>query len=395
MADDGAPAGGSGHLDRVPSLGQGADLVELDEDRVRRLLADGARQALRVRHQQVVTHHLDAATQLRGEGRPARPVVLGQAVLQAHDRVAVRPVAPEGDQLVAREGALLTGEDVSALAVDLRRRGVERDRDLLARPIARALDRLEDEPDGRLVRAETRRVSALVAHRRGEAALVEKRAERVEGLGRPAQRLGKGRGSQGRDHELLKVGRVHRVLAAVEDVHQRDRQDVGRVTPQVPIQRQPFRRGCGMGGCQRDAEQRVGAKAALVRRPVKHDQQTVEARLVKRVEACHRLGDLGVHVRDRVQHPLPAVARLVAVAQLDRLVGTGGRAGGNYRATPSPAGKAHLDLDRGVAARIKDLAPVDGGDRRAHRSGRASTPGSFLPSTNSSEAPPPVETWLI
>src|SRR5258708_21116009 len=41
--------------------------------------------------------------------------------------------------------------------------------------------------------------------------------------------------------------------------------------------------------------------------------------------------------------------------------------------------------------------PVGGEDRSLHyvRSSRASTPGSALPSRNSSDAPPPVETWLI
>src|SRR5439155_4880636 len=108
-----------------------------------------------------------------------------------------------------------------------------------------------------------------------------------------------------------------------------------------------------------------------------------------------RLGDLAVHVRHGVEHALSAVAGAVPVPQLDRFVGAGRRTRRHDRATPRPTGQPHLHLDRWVAARVQHLAPVDGGDRRAHRSGSASTPGSFLPSTNSSDAPPPVETWLI
>ena len=46
------------------------------------------------------------------------------------------------------------------------------------------------------------------------------------------------------------------------------------------------RRRAGRG--ERDAEDRVGAEARLVRRAVEVDQRAVEARLVERVEAGHR-----------------------------------------------------------------------------------------------------------
>jgi hypothetical protein len=188
---------------------------------------------------------------------------------------------------------------------------------------------------------------------------------------------------------------VDGVLAAIEDVDERDRQHVRGLTPQVPIQRLALGRRGGMGGRERHAEQRVGAEPPLVRGAVEHDQQAVKARLVQCVEASDRLCNLAVHVRHRVEDALPAVSGPVAIAQLDRLVRTGRGARRDDRASPCTAIEPHLDLDRGVAARVEHLAPMDREDRRPHRSGRASTPGSFLPSTNSSEAPPPVETWLI
>jgi len=264
VADDRPPAGGLRHLDRLAGLGQRADLVELDQDRVRGLLPDGTRQALGVGHQQIVAHDLDAIPEPLRQRCPTGPVVLGQAVLQADDRIAPDPVGPEGDQVVTRQGALLAGEDVAPLAVDLGRGRVEGDRDLLARSVAGPLDGLQYHGDGVFVRRQAGGIAALVAHGRGEAALVEELAERVEGLCRPTQRLGEGRRAERRDHEFLEIGRVLGVLAAVQDVHQRHGQDVG-VVAKVPIQRLTLCGGCRVSRGQRHAEQGIGAQPPLVR----------------------------------------------------------------------------------------------------------------------------------
>ena len=109
-----------------------------------------------------------------------------------------------------------------------------------------------------------------------------------------------------------------------------------------------------------------------------------------------------------VQHALAAVARLVAVAQLDRLVGAGRGARRDGRPADRAVGEDDVDLDRRIAARIEDLAGVDDVDRRCRRQSRSCrpvfarlgrrpvdpggrrSPGSSRPSRNSSEAPPPV-----
>ena len=57
-------------------------------------------------------------------------------------------------------------------------------------------------------------------------------------------------------------------------------------------------------------------------------------------------------------HALAAVA-LAAVAQLDRLEGAGGRAGGDRCAADGAVVEGDLDLDGGVASRVEDLASAD------------------------------------
>ena len=94
--------------------------------------------------------------------------------------------------------------------------------------------------------------------------------------------------------------------AAVEDVHHRHRQHVRGLAAEVAPQRQALLGRRRARGGQRHAEDRVGAEARLVVGAVELDQRAVERRLVERVEAGDRLGDLAVDVaRPPCVTPLP------------------------------------------------------------------------------------------
>src|SRR5690606_39473237 len=142
---------------------------------------------------------------------------------------------------------------------------------------------------------------------------------------------GEGGGADRQDHELLEVDVVVGVRNAVDDVHHRHRQRHVRLVDggDVLTQRLLLRGGHGVGGGQRNAQQRVGAQAALVLGAVQVDQSAVQALLVGGVEAGQGLGDGAVDVGHRVLHALAQVAGLVAVAQLHRFLGAGGGAGRN------------------------------------------------------------------
>ena len=60
VGDDGAVARALGQLDGLERLGQRADLVDLDEDRVGEPLADALLQDRRVGDEEVVAHELHA-----------------------------------------------------------------------------------------------------------------------------------------------------------------------------------------------------------------------------------------------------------------------------------------------------------------------------------------------
>jgi hypothetical protein len=72
----------------------------------------------------------------------------------------------------------------------------------------------------------------------------------------------------------------------------------------------------------------------------------------------HRARDLAVRVRHGAPDALSAVARGIAVAQLERFPLTGRRAGRHRRPAGRAAGERDRRFDGGIAARIQNLPGV-------------------------------------
>ena len=119
MRDHGGVAGPLGHFNGRKGFGQGADLIDLDEDRVGDVLVDALLEDLGVGHKQIVTHQLDLLAQTFGQQLPARPVIFGHTVFNRNDREAVS----QGRQIVGEAGGIqgqaFTGEHILAVLVEL------------------------------------------------------------------------------------------------------------------------------------------------------------------------------------------------------------------------------------------------------------------------------------
>src|SRR5439155_22920205 len=119
----------------------------------------------------------------------------------------------------------------------------------------------------------------------------------------------------------------------------------------------------GLGGGERHAENRVGAEPGLVLRSVELDQPRVERPLVLGVEPHNSRRQLRIDIANGPENALAAIHALVAVAQLDGLELSGRRARRNSRASGRARLERDVHLDRRVAARVEDLAPVHACDR--------------------------------
>ncbi|OEI69359.1 phosphopyruvate hydratase [Curtobacterium sp. ER1/6] len=346
--------------DGVERLGQRADLVHLDQDRVAGLLVDAPLQTLRVRDVQVVADELQLGAELGGQVLPALPVVLGQGVLDGDEGVVRDEVGEVPRELLARE--LLALERVLAVVEELGRGDVEAERDVLARGEAGLLDRGEQEVERGAVRRELRREAALVAEAGRQALLLQLALEGVVGLDAPAERLREALGTVGHEEELLDVDVGVGVRATVDDVHERHGQGVRVRATEVAEEREVGRVGGGAGHGERGTEDRVRTEARLVLGAVELDERGVDEALVGGVEALERRADLVEHGVDGLEDALAAVAVRVAVTELVRLERTGGGTGRDERPRDDAVVEEDLDLDRRVASGIEDFACAYGID---------------------------------
>src|SRR5919109_2523244 len=119
MRDHRAVAVGARQLDALKRLRERADLVHLDQDRVRDSLLNPARQPLGVRAEEVIADELYALLQRLGQLRPPRPIILRKAVFDRDDRVAIDPALVESDHLFSVfSTALALLEDVAAVLIE-------------------------------------------------------------------------------------------------------------------------------------------------------------------------------------------------------------------------------------------------------------------------------------
>lgn len=87
MADHNAPAGGLTHVGGLNRLGDSADLVDLQEQSVAKLLVNTSLDTGRVGNQKVVTNNLDTLVKLLGHFDVRCKVILVEGIFDRDNRV--------------------------------------------------------------------------------------------------------------------------------------------------------------------------------------------------------------------------------------------------------------------------------------------------------------------
>ena len=117
--------------------------------------------------------------------------------------------------------------------------------------------------------------------------------------------------------------------AAIEDVEAGHWQHRGIGPAEALVQRGTFRHGTEAGGGHGDAQDGVGAQAALVGRTVQFDHHLVQDGLGGQDLSHQFRSDFAHHRRGGAQHALAAEALGIAIPALQSLVLAGGLAGGH------------------------------------------------------------------
>ena len=255
------------HIDSVECLGEGTDLVYLDEDRVTTALSDTTTEVFDIRYEEVITYELDLLAELVGELLPAFPVVLCHTIFNRVDRILLYELGEEGDLLIdCTLDPVCTFElrvVVHTVLEELRGSAVHSDRDVLTRYIACLFYSLQDRLDSVLCTVESGSEATFVTYSCAEATVVEHLLEAVEDLGTHTKTFTEGRGSDGTDHEFLEGDRSIGVRAPIDDVHHRYGEHVGIRATDVAVEGDVQVLSSSLGYSQRDTEDSICTELAL------------------------------------------------------------------------------------------------------------------------------------
>ena len=219
----------------MQGLGDGSDLVHLDQDGIGHAFCDAFTKYLLVGHEQIVSDQLDPLTQAVGQSLPTLPIVLGHPVLDRDQRITL----DEPRQIIhhLRRVQLAAFEVVLPLPMELGGGHVEGKGDLLADPIPGHIDGLHEQFQRSLIGGQIGGESPFIADVGPETTPGDHLLEGVVDLDPGAKRLGVGGEAGGHHHELLDVDRVGSMCTAIEHVETGHRKHLCSRATEVPVER--------------------------------------------------------------------------------------------------------------------------------------------------------------
>ena len=345
-----------GHFDGLERLGEGADLIDLDQDRIGDALFDPLGQAGRVGNEQIITDQLDGVADGDGQHLPAVPVIFVHAVLDGGDREFGDQVFVVLDHAGAIQRFTLPGQFIAAVLVEFAGRGIQRHDHVVARFIAGDFNRFHNKIKRFSGTIQARCEAAFVAHIGAVAGVRQRLFERMENFRAAAHGVRKRVRADRHNHEFLDINGIVGMGAAVDDIHHRHRQQMRVGAADKTVQRLFGVVRRGPGGSQANAQDGIGAEPAFIFGAVQFDHGVVDQELVFGIHARQRVEQLTVDRVTGFQYALAAIARLIAVAQFDRFVGAGGGARRHRGTAKSAVFQHHINLDGGVAAAVEDFA---------------------------------------
>ena len=162
-------------------------------------------------------------------------------------------------------------------------------------------------------------------------------------------------GADRADHELLESDRGVGVGATVDDVHHRNREDIGVGTADVAIQRKAHILGGSFGNGQGNTQDGVGTQVALGRGTVQFDHGLINGALLQGRHADDCRSNLVVDVGNSLEDTLATVALGIAVTEFEGLVLTRRSTRRNSCYTDNTRLEDHFGLNRRIASGVEDF----------------------------------------
>src|SRR6185437_14740402 len=216
MRDDRGATVSLCELDTIERLRECADLIDLDQNRIRNTEIDSLLQEDRVGNEQIVSDKLHLVANLISQQLPTLPIILSHAVFDRDDRILLRAVLPERHHLFTRQLSLITlFEHVFLTVVKLTRRRIQRKQTIGAGLVTRFHNRLENRLNRFFIRLQVRRKPTFIANARRISFTLQYRLELVKNFSAGAQGFAERLRAARHDHEFLKIDVVVSMSTAV------------------------------------------------------------------------------------------------------------------------------------------------------------------------------------
>ena len=217
------------------------------------------------------------------------------------------------------------GQNVFTVFVEFRSRAVHRQSDVFAQLVASGFNGFSDNSQRFSVGTQVRRVATFVTNSSVHAFSFQNFSQVVEHFRTHTYGFFQGFSAYRLNHKFLDVDVVVSVLAAVDDVHHRNRHGVfarGAVQlSDVLVQRLTFRSSGSFGVSQRDGQDSVRTEVRFVFSTVQVDHDFVDASLIFGIFAQDCLSDRAVYRSNSFQYAFTHETGLVAIAQFQRFAG--------------------------------------------------------------------------
>ncbi len=343
--------------DGIEGFGEGADLIEFDQDGVCGTLGDALLKASGVGDKEVVTDELDVIAEGIGEGFESVPIVFSEGIFDGDDRVALAEVDVIGDSFGGVDLFLI--EVVFAIFEERACGGIECEADIFSGLVSGIFDGLEDEFQGFFVVGEVGSEAAFVADVGIEFAAFENFFEGMKDLGGGAKGFAEGGCADGHDHKLLDIESIVGVFATVNDVAHGCGECGGVDTADVAVEWEFESIGGSARGSHRDAEDGVGSEAGLVGGSVEVEHEVVDLALLEGVFSAQVGCDLFADVLNGFEDAFSEVAFGVFVAEFEGFMDAGGCAAWDGSTAKRAILEEDIDFDGWISTGIKDLTGKD------------------------------------
>ena len=241
---------------------------------------------------------------------------------------------------------------IFAVFIELGRSGVNGQNNVVARFVAGVFNRVDDKGQSFFGRLQVRCETAFIADVGVVSGSFQVLFQRVENFGTHANGFFNGGSGNRHNHEFLNVNRVVGMLAAVNDVHHRNRQSAGHGAAQITIQRETGFFGLSLGNGERNGQDGVSAELAFVFGAVEFNHGSVDFNLIFGVQTGQSVVDGVVDVGNGFFNAFAAETLFVAVTEFNGFVYAGRSAGRNGCASESTGLQNNIGFNSRISARV-------------------------------------------